>query len=263
MLRLTNLQHQTAIGDISGRPFANQFAQYLVSVDVEWTKNYKVKNGSRVFCYSIALLRTDALGEGSSVASCAARVGLKSAYAETEDEMVAVIKSLDDDLAALDASGAVFCGHQLISDISVVLACAPWADSVSRLRVLWTERRVSARVYDTRFDLPVTLLGDTKSRRLVDVATALNFDVTQPELRSGSMSALHRKFLGDQDQRIAQRLAILNLRHSLSTLMLSTIGLGYLKVPTTRWNSNVTLRDSLWDSVEYVNAAEFELLCAR
>lgn len=80
---------------------------------------------------------------------------------------------------------------------------------------------------DTRFDAGHLLTGT--SRRLVDVCTELGLDVTQPELRGTSMTALHRRWLEHGDTTAREKISVLNVRHSLSTAYLAahTTGLGH------------------------------------
>lgn len=67
------------------------------------------------------------------------------------------------------------------------------------------------------------------SRRLVDVCTELGLDVTQPELRGTSMTALHRTRLETGDNEARAKISVLNVRHSLSTAYVAarTAGLGH------------------------------------
>lgn len=51
----------------------------------------------------------------------------------------------------------------------------------------------------------------------VDVCAELRLDVTQPELRGSSMTALHRRWPQDGDVAAREKITVLNLRHSLST----------------------------------------------
>jgi hypothetical protein len=69
-------------------------------------------------------------------------------------------------------------------------------------------------VIDSRYDTGNILAGT--SRRLVDVCTELNLDVTQPELARKSMTALHRDWLTRGDVSARERITVLNLRHGLS-----------------------------------------------
>jgi len=51
-------------------------------------------------------------------------------------------------------------------------------------------------------------------------------DVTQPELRGISMTALHRRWLHDGDTCAREKISVLNLRHSLSTALLAARAAG-------------------------------------
>ncbi|MGH3938587.1 MAG: hypothetical protein ACRDTG_08100 [Pseudonocardiaceae bacterium] len=90
-------------------------------------------------------------------------------------------------------------------------------------RQTWLDRRdhdlTARRVIDTRYDTNHVL--SCRSRRLVDVCTELGLDVTQPELRGTSMTALHRTWLTEGIPESRERVSVLNLRHSLSTALVA------------------------------------------
>jgi hypothetical protein len=90
----------------------------VVALDVEWTNNYQIKNGSRPFCYSLVLLRWPQ--DGDDLSMYPASFGFKSVYVTQEGDEVALIAALDSDLQAWLASDSVLAGHQLSSDLSVV-----------------------------------------------------------------------------------------------------------------------------------------------
>ncbi len=127
---------------------------------------------------------------------------------------------------------SLIAGHQLCSDLGVLAA----ADAASRPAVAaaataWRQRREALpsqpRFLDTRYDAGHLLA--CQSRRLVDVCTDLRLDVTQPELRGISMTALHRRWLESGDITAREKITVLNLRHALSTAMVAAraAGLGH------------------------------------
>jgi hypothetical protein len=59
------------------------------------------------------------------------------------------------------------------------------------------------RFLDTRYDAGHLLAS--QSRRLVGVCVEVRLDVTQPELRGTSMTALHRRWLQDGDVAARER----------------------------------------------------------
>lgn len=119
-------------------------------------------------------------------------------------------------------------GHQVCADFAI-LAASTEADApvVDKARRLWHGRRGDGpvQVLDTRYDIGHLLEG--ASRRLVDVAGELALDVTQPELRGTSMTALHRAFIDRGDNSARERVSVLNLRHSLSTALIALRAAGY------------------------------------
>lgn len=97
-------------------------------------------------------------------------------------------------------------GHQFTSDLGVLANASPNPlPAVTTARETWLDRRnhdpADRRVIDTRYDTDHVL--NCRSRRLVDVCTELRLDVTQPELRGTSMTALHRAWLNDHATRPA------------------------------------------------------------
>jgi hypothetical protein len=190
----------------------------LASVDVEWTKNYRITNGNQPFCVSVVWL--DLPGHRRADL---ARLSWQytSLYLEPGEPTATLVEAADRLLTTVLASADLVCGHQVSSDFAVLAATAGRpAPAVEQARAAWHRRRDPAgaelpAVLDTRYDAGHLLTG--RSRRLVDVAAELDLDVTQPELRGTSMTALHRTWLTSGDDHARERISVLNLRHSLST----------------------------------------------
>lgn len=215
-----------------GRPgrFFGASERFMVALDVEWTKNYNVKNGSRPFCYSFVLLYWP--GSGDDLAGYPATFGFKSVYVSGSQDESALIAALDSDLQAWLASESMLAGHQLSSDLSVVqnVAGELALPGVEGVYELWRSRREEgSRVFDTRYDVDHLPLG--ASRRLVDVCRDLKLDVTQPELARGSMTKLQHGFLEQGNELMREQLLTLNVRHSLSTALVACLGLGLVTTP--------------------------------
>jgi len=102
------------------------------------------------------------------------------------------------------------------------------APGVNAARAAWRQRRQAGegapRILDTRYDAGHVLTGT--SRRLVDVCADLHLEVTQPELRGISMTALHRRWLETGDVTAREKITVLNLRHSLSTALVAARAAG-------------------------------------
>lgn len=208
----------------------------LVAVDVEWTKNYRIRNGNIPFCYSIVYLPLPA-NEAILAAAEPLPVWFTAAYVDTADETGQLVECASRDLAAALKGAGWLTGHQLSSDLAILATAVgdqPPA-AISAARTAWhTRSRTptlplgpsagSCQVLDTRYDAD-HLLTTTSSRRLVDVCTDLRLDVTQPELR-GSMTAMHRDWLATRAVETQERIAVLNLRHSLSTALVALRALG-------------------------------------
>lgn len=203
-----------------GPPACPPGGAIVAAVDVEWTKNYRVRNGNVPFCYSVTWIALPAPGFPVSLAETS--FTWTSAYVESAAETGDLIASADSALAQVIEHAGLVAGHQLCSDLAVLgNAGSRPLPAVDTLRAAWHERRAPAggipRVIDTRYDIGHVLSGT--SRRLVDVCTDLRLDVTQPELRGTSMTALHRRWTDAGDTAAREKISVLNLRHSLSTAL--------------------------------------------
>ncbi|MGH3700100.1 MAG: hypothetical protein ACRDQ9_18840 [Pseudonocardiaceae bacterium] len=192
------------------------------SIDVEWTKNYRIKNGNRPFCYSVVYaVVPDA---SSPVDLNELPFSYTSVYLEDPDETDALLASANDAVRTAFRYADRVTGHQFTSDLGVLAnASIGTLPAVVSARQSWLDRRdhdlTDRRVIDTRYDTDHVLA--CKSRRLVDVCTELGLDVTQPELRGTSMTALHRAWLTTGTPETRERISVLNLRHSLSTALVA------------------------------------------
>ncbi len=255
-MRVTsNLQWPENLFDRSDR-FFGASERFVVALDVEWTKNYQIKNGSRPFCYSLVLLRWPQ--DGDDLSTFPGSFGFKSVYVTQEGDEAALIAALDSDLQAWLASDSVLTGHQLSSDLSVVKnASANTLSGLEGVYELWRIRRSKeARVFDTRYDVDHLPVG--ASRRLVDVCGDVKLDVRQPELARGSMTKLQRDFLEHGSESIREQLLTLNVRHSLSTALVACLGMGLVSVGAR--NVNQLVHQEMWDLVDYVRGEHFERL---
>ncbi|MFJ2187841.1 hypothetical protein ACIOJE_07715 [Kitasatospora sp. NPDC087861] len=201
----------------------------VASLDVEWTKNYRIKNGNRAFCFSLAVLDVPTTGSVADLVQLP--FAYVSMYVEDAGETGELVAAAADTITRVFADADLITGHQLCSDLAVLVANRDNDESVlDSARAAWSTRRnpkdEGPRIIDTRYDAGHLL--DGTSRRLVDVCTELGLDVTQPELRSTSMTNLHRRWLEKDDIEARERVSVLNLRHSLSTALVavSAAGLG-------------------------------------
>jgi hypothetical protein len=187
------------------------------AIDVEWSKNYRIRGGNVPFCYSVIWLPLPA--SGASTGLVATRFWYTSAYVEDASECPDLVAGADAALACLMGHASLIAGHQLCSDLAVLAAAGARPPAVAAAATAWRQRRRDAtgqpRFLDTRYDAGHILT--CQSRRLVDVCADLRLDVTQPELRGTSMTALHRRWLELGDITAREKITVLNLRHSLST----------------------------------------------
>ncbi|MFI7553536.1 hypothetical protein ACIBQ2_27790 [Micromonospora sediminimaris] len=246
-------------GRIPDRPPGTRL---VASIDVEWSKNYRIKNGNQAFCYSVVWLAVPLDGEPLVVTS-----GLPfwatSVYLDREDERPDLVLAAASDIGAAADAADLVVGHQLCSDLAVLTANAGTAApaALAAARQAWRDRRHAAvrdqRVLDTRFDA-AGVLSHT-SRRLVDVCGELGLDVTQPELARKSMTALNRDWLHNADTEARERITVLNLRHSLSTAYVALRATGTLTWHTPL-NVNTMLADRLAGRVGWLEHPTFRAL---
>lgn len=237
---------------------AGQSAELVVGFDLEWMKNFRVANGNRPFCFSFVYVcplsfRADVEAN--------LRFGLVSKYIEDGDETPRLLQAIDSILQEFsDRENVTIVGHQLSSDISVILNISQSdLPGVSRLRCQWRQRKrdqSQVRVFDTRYDLDHVLTG--KSRRLVDVCVECNLDVTQPEIGS-SMTDMQRRYLETGDRSLMEKLAVVNIRHSLSAVLLYGLCSSAGRLPS-RVNVNQILYNNIGNKLAYMQSPEFRSL---
>jgi hypothetical protein len=194
----------------------------VASIDVEWSKNYRLRNSNRPFCYSVVYMAVPSRRQPVDLAR--QPFAYTSVYVEQDDETAELVRLADLDLRVALAGADRVAGHQLSSDLAVLAANAGAGRAgVLAAREAWRGRRDEPipvrQVIDTRYDSSHIL--QCRSRRLVDVCTSLDLDVSQPELRGISMTALHREWLHNQDEVARERISVLNLRHSVSTALVA------------------------------------------
>lgn len=209
-------------GKVGGVPHRPAGTLLWASIDVEWTKNYRIKNGNRPFCYSVVYVAVP--DTATPVDLSELPFSYTSVYLDDPEETDALLASANDAVhTALHCADRV-TGHQFTSDLGVLAnASSIPLPAVANARQTWLDRRdhdlTDRRVIDTRYDTNHVL--SCKSRRLVDVCTELGLEVTQPELRGTSMTALHRAWLTEGSFESRERVSVLNLRHSLSTALVA------------------------------------------
>jgi hypothetical protein len=209
---------------VSARPPGTRL---VVAVDVEWSKNYRIKGGNVPFCYSAVWLSLPR--QGAKISLDRSSFWYRAAYVQDAGETKDLVATVNQTLSALLGQADLIAGHQLSSDLAVLTAAAgEQLPGVAAARTAWHERRQAidgrTRILDTRYDAGHVL--GCMSRRLVDVCTDLQLDVTQPELRGTSMTALHRRWLDTGDVAAREKITVLNLRHSLSTALVAAHAAG-------------------------------------
>jgi hypothetical protein len=234
-------------------------SRLLAAIDVEWSKNYRVKGGNVPFCFSVAWLT---LPDDDGPIADATPFWYSSAYVEDDADRGDLITAAGSALECLASHASVIAGHQLCSDLAVLAAAAGRElPAITAATAAWRQRRDTPAALpsflDTRYDAGHVLA--CQSRRLVDVCADLRLDVTQPELRGASMTALHRRWTELGDVTAREKITVLNLRHSLSTAIVAARAAGL-----AHWqpglNVNHLLARGLGDTLGWTASAAFTAL---
>ncbi|WP_067475246.1 hypothetical protein [Actinomadura hibisca] len=243
------------LGGLGRAPQREPGRLLVASLDVEWSKNYRIKNGNIPFCWSVTWLQiSDQPGPVPTT------FGYTSAYVADDRETADLIEAADAEISTVCETADLIIGHQVSSDLAVLRnASARQLHHVESLRTRWHDRRTAEapQVVDSRYDLTDALTGI--SRRLVDVCGELALDITQPELARKSMTALHRDWLNDQNTEARERITVLNLRHGLSAAYATLNGrdLGHW---TGTLNVNTVLRAELASRFAWLDSPTFRAL---
>ena len=198
----------------------------LIGFDAEWTKNYKIKNGTVPFCFSIVAVKRKSITMEHLV-NGNIQFEYMQFYCENKEETVDLIKNANIYAGYICDSldTCILCGHQVSSDYSVLVNMGIARDicdldNLNKLQEIWHKRKseTKIRMVDTRYDINRGFMG--KSRRLVDMCNDFFMDVRQPELNNTSMTKLQNQFYDRGDFVFYERIAVMNLRHSLSAVLL-------------------------------------------
>jgi len=234
----------------------NQYQLSLVSFDLEWTKNFKITGGNKPFCFSYIYFNPVIKVEDIETTL---EFSFISCYINSESEIESLVNRANELLDLFLSSNTLIIGHQLSSDIAVILQNSNSnSTSFSTLKKSWHSRKNDnfSMIFDTRYDMNNLLKN--KSRRLVDICIECNLGVTQPELK-GSMTKMQNEFYICRDVEIYEKLSVLNIRHSLSVALLYLI-YKENRIPRKKINVNKILYKNLEQYYSYVRSDGFESL---
>lgn len=193
-----------------------------ISLDTEWTKNYKIKNGNKPFAFSIIFFNDDI--NNLDIINEELQFKFISVYVDNDEEFPKLINLLNKYLNPSKFN--LLLGHQVISDLHTFVHYSEHYKNISSHNIAkwisyFKDRKNNHKIFDTRFDIKNRLT--TKSRRLVDVCFDMKIrnqknPYKQPELNK-SMTALHREFMQNKDYSIREKLSVMNIRHNLSSIL--------------------------------------------
>src|SRR5215472_16387535 len=90
----------------------------VAAIDVEWSKNYRIRGGNVPFCYSVIWLPLPASDTGTGLDTT--RFWYTSAYVENTSERADLVASADAALACVMQDASLITGHQLCSDLAIL-----------------------------------------------------------------------------------------------------------------------------------------------
>lgn len=232
--------------------------------DAEWTKNYKIKNGNIPFCFSLVAVERQLL-DMKKLENGSLPFKYIQFFSEDIKETELLIEKADNcaDNLVNSIGWCKLCGHQVISDFSVLVnmgqVCHTGETSnLVMLQHLWHKRKQDqySKIVDTRYDVQKPFMG--KSRRLVDICRYFHMEVTQQELQGSSMTRLQNLFWENKDWGIYERIAVMNIRHSLCSVLLTWLNEQILcgdYIPAI--NVNKIIYHNLQDDFSWIRSDEF------
>ncbi|SRR5579875_91504 len=232
----------------------------IIGFDVEWTKNYQMKNANKAFCFSLVAVQARVPCNVNTLEQSLA-FGFVLGYAEAEEECQRVCLEANRRVSQILSANNIVVGHQFSSDVSVLLACSQEKlPAIEMLQQAWRIRQhhreeTIVGVFDTRYDLPTS--KEAASNKLVNVCPVWNLVVTQPEIK-GSMTKMQREFYQKQTPLILEQIAVLNLRHSLSSILLYLFS--QYGRPVNPININTILSRNLYEYFAYIRSERFAAL---
>lgn len=239
----------------------------LIGFDVEWTKNYKIKNGNVPFCFSIVTVKRKSITMEHLV-NANVHFEYIQFYCENREETIDLIKNANIYAKYICDSldTCILCGHQVSSDYSVLVNMGiarniKDLENLNKLQEIWHKRKseTKKRMVDTRYDINRSFMR--KSRRLVDMCNDFQMDVRQPELNKTSMTKLQNQFYDKGDLTFYERIAVMNLRHSLSATILYWINAQIKdKLQLMNVNINQIVYDNLEKDFEWIHSDVFKQL---
>src|SRR6266545_5607097 len=92
------------------------------AMDVEWSKNYRIRGGNVPFCYSLVWLPLP-VGD-PAVDLGPAKFSYRCAYVENAGQTAELVADADAALAQAGRHAEVIAGHQFCGDLAVLAAAA-------------------------------------------------------------------------------------------------------------------------------------------
>ncbi len=238
--------------------------EIILAFDLEWTKNYRVKKGNQPFCFSFVFFAPPK--DTLNIEACL-NFGFYLCYCKNKKEASKLIEEANKILGNFFRSEdkTTVVGHQLSSDISIAINFLGDKNKIGnfiKLKKFWHNRKNRKRrngiiIFDSRYDLDDLL--SNKSRRLVDVCKDCCLKVEQPELEYSSMTKMQNNFYAKKDKMIMEKIAVLNIRHSLSAAILFLF-FKQRKLSFKKINVNKIIAKNLFKYFSYVKSKEFKKL---
>jgi hypothetical protein len=240
MLTYTNMAWPEQPYGASQRPFG-QPPRLLAAITLDWAKH---DDAEVPLCASIVYVRL-ARRDTITLNERAFAFGFRTAYTDQPTDHAALVRLVDTDLVRSRVHAHVLAAHGLADHLAALRTAAgntpvPGVTSVERA---WTTReqvrRGSARLFDTHHD---TTAPEPAGLAAACGGRGLEVDLAGP----GVSAELHATYQRTADPAAAERLALANLRRTLSVALVALATLTLY-----RWDGPVTvdklLHANAWD----------------
>jgi hypothetical protein len=279
--------------ELNPEKWKNNTQLVIVSIDLEWAKNWKAIEKTVPFCFALHVIYVPKVVYNSALCPCinAFKMTADVLWRSPEETTTAFLLRINKLIGAqFDHKNTVVVGHQISSDLHCMLQhSAETLSHIKKIAEQFTKRKnrrgkVSSgqslfpslsqsapatsiwddkfNVFDTRYDIRSKIKGQ---ERLRDVSLRLGVYAIQFELSPVlSLTRLYNLYLQDQDPRKKERLIILNWRHAFQTALVYLID---QVCPSLKCSLSLGKRDSLTTndiiykmasgSIAYVDSEEY------
>jgi hypothetical protein len=239
MLTYSNMAWPEQPYGASQRPFG-QAPRLLAAIALEWAKHEAVEVPLCASIVYVRVARRDTIGLDER----AFAFGFRTAYADQPVDASALVRLVDTDLVRSRVHARVLAAYGFADQLAALRVAAgrTTVPGVTAVERVWSERgqvqRGRARLFDTHQDTSPQPVGLAAACRDL----GLEVDLAGP----GVSAELHAAYQRTANPAVAERLALSNLRNTLSVALVTLATLNLY-----RWDGPVTvdklLHANAWD----------------